>query len=85
MSPVVAWAKENEQFDKSYYMGRQRQKNITFGGGKNMYDRKRLGEDKEGVIFPIASDILEMGETYMNFIDLQSGLPSIVDIEKEIE
>lgn len=85
MSPVVAWAKEKEQFDKSYYIGRKRQKNITLGGGKNMDDRKRMGEDKAGVIFPIAPNISEMGETYMKFIDLQSGLPSIADIEKEIE
>jgi hypothetical protein len=42
-----------------------------------MDDRKRMGGDKEEVIFPIAPNISEMGETYMKFIDLQSGLPSI--------
>lgn len=50
MSPVVAWAKENEQFIKSYYMGRRYGKNITFGGGKNMYDRKRLGKIKRSYL-----------------------------------
>lgn len=42
---------------------------IISGGGKHMDDRKRMGNDKEGVIFPIAPNISEMGETYLQFID----------------
>lgn len=34
-----------------------------------MDDRKRMGKDKEGVIFPIAPNISEMGEAYLKFID----------------
>ena len=34
-----------------------------------MDDRKRMGKDKEGVIFPIAPNTSEMGETYLKFID----------------
>lgn len=34
-----------------------------------MDNRKRMGKDKEGVIFPIAPNISEMGETYLKFID----------------
>lgn len=41
-----------------------------------MDDRKRMGNNKEGVIFPIAPNISEMGETYLKFIN---------DIKREIQ
>ena len=34
-----------------------------------MDDRKRMGKDKEGVIFPIAPNKSEMSESYLQFID----------------
>lgn len=34
-----------------------------------MDDRKRMGKEKEGVIFPVAPKYSEMGETYLQFID----------------
>lgn len=47
----------------------QSNKDMFLGGGKYMDDRKRMGKDKEGVIFPIAPNNSEMGETYLKFID----------------
>lgn len=41
-----------------------------------MDNRKHMGKDKEGVIFPIAPNLSEMGESYLKFIE---------EIKKEIQ
>ena len=43
---------------------------------KNMDSRKRMGKDKDGVIFPVAPNLSEMSDSYLNFIE---------EIKKEIE
>ena len=40
-----------------------------------MDKRKRMGMDKEGVIFPVAPNLSEMGDSYLQFIE---------EIKKEI-
>lgn len=40
-----------------------------------MDNRKRMGKDKDGVIFPIAPNLSEMGDRYLEFIE---------EIKKEI-
>lgn len=32
-------------------------------------NRKRMGKDKDGVIFPVAPNLSEMSDSYMNFIE----------------
>lgn len=34
-----------------------------------MDNRKHMGKDKEGVIFPVAPNLSEMSESYLDFID----------------
>jgi len=34
-----------------------------------MNTRKRMGKDKDGVIFPVAPNLSEMGEGYLDFIE----------------
>lgn len=34
-----------------------------------MDKRKRMGKDKEGVIFPVAPNLFEMSDSYMQFIE----------------
>ena len=34
-----------------------------------MDKRKRMGKDKEGVIFPVASNLSEMSDSYLQFIE----------------
>ena len=34
-----------------------------------MNDRKQMGKNKDGVIFPIAPNLSEMSDTYLKFID----------------
>lgn len=41
-----------------------------------MDKRKRMGKDKEGVIFPVAPNLSEMGDSYLQFIE---------EIKKEIQ
>ena len=41
-----------------------------------MDKRKRMGKDKEGVIFPVASNLSEMSDSYLQFIE---------EIKKEIQ
>lgn len=41
-----------------------------------MDKRKRMGKDKEGVIFPVASNLSEMSDSYLDFIE---------EIKKEIQ
>lgn len=41
-----------------------------------MDSRKHMGKDKDGVIFPIASNLSEMSDSYLDFIE---------EIKKEIE
>ena len=38
-------------------------------GEKYMNARKRMGKDKDGVIFPVAPNLSEMGESYLEFIE----------------
>lgn len=40
-----------------------------------MDNRKHMGKDKDGVIFPIAPNLSEMGDSYLEFIE---------EIKKEI-
>ena len=32
-------------------------------------NRKRMGKNKDGVIFPVAPNLSEMSDTYLNFIE----------------
>ena len=41
-----------------------------------MDSRKRMGKDKDGVIFPVAPNLSEMSDSYLDFIEA---------IKKEIE
>ena len=41
-----------------------------------MYSRKRMGKDKNGVIFPVAPNLSEMSDSYLDFIE---------EIKKEIQ
>ena len=41
-----------------------------------MDKRKRMGKDKEGVIFPVAPNLSEMSDSYLQFIE---------EIKKEIQ
>ena len=41
-----------------------------------MNNRKRMGKDKDGVIFPVAPKLSEMSDSYLNFIE---------EIKKEIQ
>ena len=41
-----------------------------------MDKRKRMGKDKEGVVFPVAPNLSEMGDSYLQFIE---------EIKKEIQ
>ena len=34
-----------------------------------MNNRKRMGKDKDGVIFPVAPKLSEMSDSYLNFIE----------------
>lgn len=34
-----------------------------------MDNQKRMGKDKEGVIFPVAPNLSEMGDSYLEFIE----------------
>lgn len=34
-----------------------------------MDDRKRMGKDKEGAIFPVAPNLSEMSDSYLQFIE----------------
>lgn len=34
-----------------------------------MDKRKQMGKDKEGVIFPVAPNISEMSDSYLDFIE----------------
>jgi len=38
-------------------------------GGVAMDKRKQMGKDKNGVIFPVAPNLSEMGDVYLEFID----------------
>ena len=38
-----------------------------------MDKRKRMGKDKEGVIFPVAPNLSEMGDSYLQFIEEING------------
>lgn len=42
----------------------------------NMDSRKRMGKDKDGVIFPVAPNLSEMGDSYLEFIE---------EVKKEIQ
>lgn len=41
-----------------------------------MDSRKRIGKDKDGVIFPVAPNLSEMSDSYLDFIE---------EIKEEIE
>ena len=34
-----------------------------------MDSRKRMGKDKDGVIFPVAPNLSEMSDSYLDFIE----------------
>ena len=34
-----------------------------------MDSRKRMGKDREGVIFPVAPNLSEMSDSYLDFIE----------------
>lgn len=38
-----------------------------------MDDRKRMGADKDGVIFPVAPKLAEMSDSYLQFIEEIKG------------
>ena len=49
---------------------------FAFVGRQNMDSRKRMGKDKGGVIFPVAPNLSEMSDSYLDFIE---------EVKKEIQ
>ena len=43
-----------------------------------MDNRKHMGENRDGVMFPVAPNLSEMSDSYMQFIEKRVGEPKLL-------